>query len=67
MATVRRFAFLKFKLAAQISTEFVLTNGTRSRIYACMGAEYYSIKKRKHVIFVIFARRHFEMLIFFNG
>lgn len=67
MATVHKIVFPKFKLAAQISTEFVLINGTSYRRCAGMVAEYYSIKKRKHVIFVIFVRRHFEMLIFFNG
>ena len=65
MATVRKIAFLKFKLAAQISTEFVLTNGTRSRIYACLGAHPKIIENYKHVIFLIFVWRPFVKLLCF--
>lgn len=54
MATVRKIAFIKFKLAAQISTEFVLKNGTTPTISACLGAHPKIIENYKHVIFLIF-------------
>ncbi len=49
-------------LAAQISPQFVLSNGENPRICAVQGAEHKFIKSRNHVVFVIFVWR--PLLIF---